>query len=114
MAKVQTVQFIDDLDGSAVEAELVETVHWRWQSVDYEFDTATINLAEIEHGRVPVPKLLNASRRIRKTASGVPRRRGGGKRAAAVREWARLQGYDVPDRERLSNEVVAAFDEAHR
>ncbi|AFA72331.1 LSR2-like protein [Gordonia polyisoprenivorans VH2] len=114
MAKVQTVQFIDDLDGSPVEAELVETVRWQWQGVDYEFDTAARNLAEIEQGRVPVSKLLNASRRIRRTASSVSRRRGGRKRAAAVREWARRQGYDVPDRGRLSNEIVAAFDEANR
>jgi hypothetical protein len=32
---------------------------------------------------------------------------------AAIREWARSQGYEVSDRGRLSAEILQAFEEAH-
>ena len=42
------------------------------------------------------------------------RGRGTSASTAQIRAWAREQGQDVPARGRLSAEVIAAYEEAHR
>ncbi|MGN6245023.1 MAG: Lsr2 family DNA-binding protein [Motilibacteraceae bacterium] len=43
-----------------------------------------------------------------------PRGRASSASTAQIRAWAREQGQDVPARGRLSAEVIAAYEEAHR
>lgn len=101
----------DDLDGS----EASETVSFGLDGTSYEIDLNETNAAALRdalatyvgHGR----KVGSAPRRGRKSAPTA----GGnaGPSAKEIREWARANGHDVPDRGRVSAEVREAFDAAH-
>lgn len=110
MGRVQSVQFVDDLDGSILEEGDVETVHWGLDGRAFEFDTSPARAQEF---RDAVARYVEVSRRV-SVGNG---KRGGMRRAAAVspqviREWARANGHDVSDRGRVPAEVVAAFHAA--
>ena len=70
MAKKQSVQFIDDLDGAVLD-EFV-TIRWALDGKHYEFDTSPEHAAQF---RKAVDKYLTASRRVNgtgKTNGGRP------------------------------------------
>jgi hypothetical protein len=119
MAKKTVIEYVDDLDGKPVDVDDLHTIEWSWLGVDYVIDTSTTNLEKIEAGKVSLATLLAKSTRVggrrRSTAlkhhsiarevRGAP---GAGERAA-IRTWAREQGYDVGDRGRISEEIVSAY-----
>ncbi len=43
VSKIQTVTFVDDLDGRELDPQDAQTVSWSWLGVDYELDVADIN-----------------------------------------------------------------------
>src|SRR6478735_118406 len=83
----------DDIDGT----EATETVRFGLDGTAYEIDLNDANAAKLR---------------------AAPRR--GGRRAAAnegtsakeIREWARSNGFDVPERGRVSAEVRSAYEKA--
>ena len=101
----------DDLDGS----EASETVTFGLDGTSYEIDLNDKNAAALRdalatyvgHGR----KVGSAPRRGRKSAAAAPAT--SGPSAREIRDWARSNGHDVPDRGRVSAEVRDAFDAAH-
>ena len=108
----QKVQIIleDDLDGS----EAAETVSFALDGTSYEIDLNDANAAKLRdalavyigHGR----KVTSAGgRRGRRPAAAAA----GGASPKEVREWARDNGYTVPDRGRIPAEVKSAYDAAH-
>lgn len=107
MAQKVNIILVDDLDGS----EATETVSFGLDGTSYEIDLNDKNAAALRdalagyvgHGR----KVGAATRRARKTAAG------SGPSAKEVREWARANGHDVPDRGRVSADVRAAYDAAN-
>jgi hypothetical protein len=107
---------VDDIDGS----EATETIAFGLDGTSYEIDLNDTHAADLRnvlapfigHGR----KVGSAPRR------GAGRRSGGGSGSAAsnggpsakeIRDWARENGHDVPDRGRVSAEVREAYDAAH-
>ena len=106
MAQKVHIVLVDDLDGS----EGTQTVSFGLDGTSYEIDLNDKNAAALRdalsgyigHAR----KVGSATRRARKSASSGPT-------PAEVREWARSQGMDVPDRGRVSAEVRQAYDAAH-
>ena len=108
MAQKIHIVLEDDLDGS----EATETVSFGLDGTSYEIDLNEKNAAALRdalatyvgHGR----KVGAAPRRGRRSAAS-----SGGPSAKEIRDWARENGHDVPDRGRVSAEVREAFDAAH-
>ena len=108
MAQKIHIVLEDDLDGS----EATETVTFGLDGTSYEIDLNDKNAAKLRdalagyigHGR----KVGSAPRRGRKAAASA-----GGTSAKEIRDWARSNGYDVPDRGRVSADVRAAYESAN-
>ena len=108
MAQKVNIVLVDDIDGS----EATETVSFGLDGTSYEIDLNDKNAAALRdalagyvgHAR----KVGAASRRGRSRAAAA-----GGPAPREIREWARSQGMDVPDRGRVSADVRAAYDAAH-
>lgn len=113
MAQRVNVVLVDDLDGS----DAVETVSFALDGVDYEIDLNEKHASELRnalslyvgHGR-------RTGGRRRTSSAGSKRSAGssaGGPSAAEIRAWARENGYEVPERGRVSAEVREAYAAAH-
>jgi hypothetical protein len=117
MATMTTVTMVDDIDGSAA----TETIEFGLDGASYEIDLNDKNAKKLRDA------VANYIAHARRTDGG---RRGSGRgrssrgrsrsrtapdreQTAAIREWARGQGYEVSDRGRLSAAIVQAFEEAH-
>lgn len=108
MAQKVNIVLVDDLDGS----EATETVTFGLDGTTYEIDLNDKNAAALRdvlsgyigHGR----KVGAAPRRGRRTAAAAS-----GPSAKEIRDWARANGHDVPDRGRVSAEVREAYGAAH-
>lgn len=118
MAQKIHIVLEDDLDGS----EASETVSFGLDGTSYEIDLNEQNAAALRDALasyVGHARKVTSSRRgasgggagRRAAASGSSN--GGGPSAKEIREWARSNGYEVPDRGRVSAEVREAFDAAH-
>ncbi len=110
MAQRVNVVLVDDLDGS----EAVETVNFGLDGASYEIDLSTDNAAKLRdalavyvgHGRRTGGRRKGAGQ-----GSAASSRSGGaaGPAASEIRAWARENGFDVPERGRVSSEVREAF-----
>lgn len=112
MAKKVTVTLVDDVDGVAAADE---TVEFGIDGVTYEIDLSSKNAEKL---RTQLSTWVEHARRV----SGRRRGRGGTGRgrasidreqSAAIREWARKNGYSVSARGRIPAEVVDAFNSAN-
>ncbi|HSE70187.1 MAG TPA: Lsr2 family protein [Nocardioidaceae bacterium] len=105
MAQRVNVVLVDDLDGN----EASETVTFGLDGVDYEIDLSEANAEKL---RKALETYVEAGRRVggRRRKS---QRSGGGTSAADIRAWARENGWDVPERGRVSAEVREAYAAAH-
>lgn len=106
MAQRINVVLVDDMDGS----EATETVSFALDGTEYEIDLSGVNAGEL---RAALGPYIDAGRKV-----GGRRRRGGraggaGPSASEIRQWARENGWDVPDRGRVSAEVREAYAAAH-
>jgi hypothetical protein len=116
MAQKVQILLIDDIDGS----DASETVSFGLDGVDYEIDVNEKNalalrsavLGYAEHGR----RLKKGSRKspglspVRVSGSNstaVPKHS-----AKEIRDWARTNGIDIPDRGRVPQEVRNQFEAA--
>ena len=113
MAQKIHVVLEDDIDGG----EATETVSFGLDGTTYEIDLNEQNASKlrqallifIERGR-KVGK--SAQRGGRRSASTSAVGGASGPAAKDVREWARANGYDVPDRGRIPSEVRQAYEAA--
>ncbi len=113
MAKKVTVTLIDDLDR---ESEAVETVEFGLDGVGYEIDLSEENA---ENLREQLRDWIIHSRKVsgRKRgprAAGAPRSGASNREeTAAIRRWARDNGFKVSARGRIPSEVLEAYAQAH-
>jgi hypothetical protein len=106
MAQRVNVVLVDDVDGS----EASETVKFGLDGADYEIDLSADNAGKLRdalalyvgHGR-------RTGGRRRGAQAATPTRDASGPSAAEIRAWARENGWDVPERGRVSSEVREAF-----
>lgn len=107
MAQKVKVLLIDDLDGSDAD----ETISFAVDGVTYEIDLNAENAAEL---REAFAKWIGHARKAggRRTTRRASSSSGGGN-TAAIREWARDNGYKVSDRGRVSAEIREAYAAAH-
>jgi hypothetical protein len=111
MARVTEVTLVDDLDGGKAD----ETVSFALDGKSFEIDLSATHASEL---RDTIALYVGAARR---SPSGTRRAvvREGGRAAgapaktreenAAIREWAKANGFAVSERGRLPSEVVAAY-----
>ena len=106
MAQRVNVVLVDDLDGNDAE----ETVTFGLDGVDYEIDLSADNAAEL---RKTLGRYIDAGRKVGGRKRKGQRVAGGGTSAADIRQWARENGWDVPERGRVSADVREAYAAAH-
>ena len=112
MAQRVNVVLVDDIDGS----DAVETVSFALDGVDYEIDLSEEHASELRnaisiyvgHGRRTGGRRKGGRRSSAAASDGesVPS-------AADIRAWARENGWDVPERGRVSAEVREAYAAAN-
>ncbi|MDZ8171985.1 histone-like nucleoid-structuring protein Lsr2 [Microbacterium xanthum] len=113
MARRIVHQLVDDLDGSVLEVGEGETVLFSLDGTAYEIDLTDQNAAAFREVLAPY---VDAARRVsasRSSSTAAPRRRKPSQDYAAVREWAKENGYQVSDRGRVPATVLEAYEAAH-
>ncbi|MXG89806.1 histone-like nucleoid-structuring protein Lsr2 [Nocardioides flavescens] len=113
MAQKVHIVLEDDLDGS----EATETVSFGLDGTNYEIDLNDENATAL---REALATYVGHARKV----SGARRGGGGARRtpsasssdgpsAKEIREWARENGHEVPERGRIPADVREAYDSAH-
>lgn len=115
MAQKVHIVLEDDIDGS----EATETVSFALDGTSYEIDLNDDNAAKL---RDALAVYIGHARRASGGGSGRGRGRGrsgggssngSGTNPREIREWARSNGYTVPERGRIPAEIKSAYDAAH-
>lgn len=104
MAQKVNIVLVDDLDGSDAD----ETVSFALDGKEYEIDLSAKNAQKLRDAFAPYvghARKAAGRRRGRGAASGAS--------PADIRAWARDNGFNVPDRGRVSSEVREAYVAAH-
>ena len=106
MAQQVNIVLVDDIDGSDAE----ETVSFALDGKEYEIDLSAKNAAKLRDAFAPY---VGHARRAAGRRRGARSTAAGGASPADIRAWARENGFDVPDRGRVSSEVRDAYAAAH-
>lgn len=121
MAQKVHIQLVDDLDGT----EATETVSFGLDGTSYEIDLSDDHAAQLRDVLAPYVGHARKAGGGRRAAGGSGRRASsgsssstggsgaGGPSAKEIRDWARENGWEVPDRGRVATEVREAYDAAH-
>jgi hypothetical protein len=115
MAQKVHIVLEDDIDGGPAD----ETVTFALDGTSYEIDLSAKNAKGL---RDAFARYVGAGRRTTSGGSVGHRGRGRGRSRASVdraqlqniREWARKSGHRVSERGRISSEVMAAYQDAHK
>ncbi|MBC9927222.1 Lsr2 family protein [Leucobacter sp. cx-169] len=111
MATKQTVQFIDDVDGSTIDGGTDPAVQFGLDGRAYEIDLTDENAAALRSTFAPY---IAAGRKAqsRTSASAAPAAAKDPDRVvllAEARVWARENGHTVSDRGRIAAPIMDAF-----
>ncbi len=109
MAQRVHVMLVDDLD----QGDASETVEFGLDGASYVIDLSSENAQRLRDMLAPYVGAGRRTGSASRRRSSRSRSRGGAGSAAQIREWARNNGHDVPDRGRVSAEVRAAYEAAH-
>lgn len=98
----------DDIDHGKAD----ETVTFSLDGVSYEIDLSTRNANKLRDAFSPY---VASARKVggRRGRNGSKVAAGRVSSSAEVREWARHNGWDIPDRGRIATEVREAYVAAH-
>ncbi|WP_415948188.1 histone-like nucleoid-structuring protein Lsr2 [Streptomyces sp. KLOTTS4A1] len=110
MAQKVQVLLVDDLDGG----EADETVTFALDGKTYEIDLTTANADKLRDALAP---FVQGGRRTGGRASGGRGKgraaAGAGEDTAAIRAWAKANGYEVKPRGRVPQEIREAYQKAN-
>ncbi|MCZ4123971.1 MULTISPECIES: histone-like nucleoid-structuring protein Lsr2 [unclassified Streptomyces] len=104
MAQRVVVSLSDDLDGG----EAAETIVFGIDGKSFEIDLSAVNADKLRSALSPY---VGAGRKHARSGK-VYQRTAVAPDPAAVRAWARSNGFDVPPRGRIPKKVYEAFNEA--
>lgn len=141
MGKIVTIEYVDDLEGVAVDAGSVDTVDFSYRGQEFSLVLTAKNGAQFDKdiaryinaakkaqtrdARAAREKANPASRRtVKAKVKAAPQRKSsarkivppassGPERARAIREWAAANGHSVSQRGRIPSTIAEAFDRAH-
>ncbi|MEU2869741.1 Lsr2 family protein [Streptomyces olivoreticuli] len=112
MAQKIVTLYIDDLTGEEAEEAAAHT--FSLDGVTYEID---LGPDSYEHMLQAFGPFIRAGRKTGKVKGQAPAKRraktDGGGDTAAIRKWARENGYAVSERGRVPAEIREAFEKAH-
>ncbi|MBF6171006.1 histone-like nucleoid-structuring protein Lsr2 [Nocardia blacklockiae] len=110
MARKVIVELVDDYDGKS-KAE--ETVRFALDGVEYEIDLSLKNAGKL---REVFEQWTESARKVGRIPKGkskvIGRSSTDREQTAAIRDWARKNGYNVSSRGRIQADVVAAYNKA--
>ena len=111
MAQKVHIVLIDDIDQSDAE----ETVTFGLDGKEYAIDLNAKNASALRDALAPYVGHARpvSGRSNRRSASTSSRAASGGPAPSEIRAWARENGFDVPERGRVSAEVREAYAAAH-
>ncbi|AMG82182.1 MULTISPECIES: Lsr2 family protein [Microbacterium] len=120
MARRIVHQLVDDIDGTVLEVGEGETVHFSLNGTSYEID---LNSAHAEELRQALEPYITAGRRAgsgastgggRSSSSSSSRKRPSrNPEVAAIRAWAKENGYTLSERGRVPAPILDAYRAAH-
>ncbi|WP_067201688.1 histone-like nucleoid-structuring protein Lsr2 [Microbacterium sp. XT11] len=116
MARRIVHQLVDDIDGSVLEIGEGETVHFSLNGSAYEIDLSAEHAEEL---RAALEPYISAGRRAGSSGSATRASSSSRKRparnpeVAAIRAWAKDNGYTLSERGRIPAPVVEAYNAAH-
>ena len=120
MARRIVHQLVDDIDGTVLEVGEGETVHFSLNGTSYEID---LNSAHAEELRPALEPYITAGRRAgsgaasgggRSSSSSSSRKRPSrNPEVAAIRAWAKENGYTLSERGRVPAPILEAYRAAH-
>lgn len=105
MARMESVQLVDDLDGGAAD----ETVSFSLEGTQWEIDLTAAHATRLREGLAP---FVDAARRpsARPAPAAPARARATPRRQnSEIRQWAVANGFPVSDRGRIPASVVEAY-----
>lgn len=113
MAQRVIIQLEDDIDGTPLSEGEGETVQFGLDGTAYEIDLSNTNAKVLREALAPY---LDNGRRL--TGKAAKRRGVRGQHTSQhstreVRDWARSNGHNVPDRGRIPAHITEQFDAAH-
>lgn len=113
MAQKVNIVLVDDIDGD----EATETVTFGLDGVTYEIDLNDDHAGELRNA---LGTWIGHARKVAGRRGGARRASGssaasssGGPSAREIRDWARSNGFEVPERGRIPANVREAFDAAN-
>jgi hypothetical protein len=108
MAQEHFVRLVDDLTGDAA----AETVTFAIDGARYEIDLSADNAAKL---RDTLSVYIANGRRTPGRGNGGPRRstRADREQTAAIRDWARKNGFGIGDKGRIPTSAIEAYHRAH-
>lgn len=108
MARQIRVVLTDDIDGT----EGAQTIEFALAGKAYTIDLNDANARKLEDALAPfIAKAEKVSGRSRSRGSSP--RKASSSNTAAIREWARSNGYKVSERGRIPGDVTAAYEAAN-
>jgi hypothetical protein len=111
MAQRTVVLLIDDLTGE--ESEDVTNVTFSFSGSEYEIDLNDENYERFKKALAPYMEKGRRVRRSRKAAASSSGSRSSGQDTAAIRAWAKENGYEVSERGRVPQEIKEAYEKSH-
>lgn len=112
MAKRVEVTLVDDTDGTVAD----ETVRFGLDGAAYEIDLSSANADKLRNSLATwigfAQKVSGSRRSAGARSSGA--KSGRSQDSAAIREWARDNGFTVSERGRISEQVRSAYAKANK
>lgn len=118
MAERVIHQLSDDISGMVIAEGGDESIEFAVRGVNYRIDLSTTNVPKFDKALEPYVEAAtkqDAVRRAAATSNGRARRRAPAssrEQLAAIREWARGNGFEVSERGRIKAEIVEAYNAA--
>lgn len=106
MARKTQVLLVDDIDGT----DANNTVTFGLDGVSYEIDLNDDNAQQM---REQLSEWASNARRVGGRRNTGTRTAGSPSDAGKIREWARANDHEVPDRGRISKEIREAYNSSH-
>jgi len=114
MVKRVSVDLVDDLDGTVIDPQGGRTFTFRVEQVHYEMDLTQANIDRFHEAigdYIAAARVLSSVEAEKPARS--PRRRKSTTELAAVRDWARANGFEISSHGRVPVSIREAYAEAH-
>ncbi|MFT4280522.1 histone-like nucleoid-structuring protein Lsr2 [Microbacterium sp.] len=113
MAKKVTVELVDDIDATPIAEGNGGTVSFALEGEAYEIDLTDKNIDKLRSALAPFIEAGRSASSSAAPARSSRHRSGANADLAAVRSWAKSNGFQVSERGRVPKKVMEAYTAAH-